>query len=91
MYLRSFELDRKLYRKFFHIVFQTWPQNSYLESYRFRYPFASGHKGPGFKSPGGYLCETRILLLALSCYIGDPDMIDHICGLVWGGLRPKPS
>jgi hypothetical protein len=40
--------------------------------------------------PMGYLCETGILLLALSCYIGDPDVIDH-CGLVWGGLRPKPS
>jgi hypothetical protein len=45
------------------------------------YPFASHHKGPGFKSPGGYLCETRILLLALSRYIGDPDVIDY-CGLV---------
>jgi hypothetical protein len=54
------------------------------------YPFASCHKGPGFKSPGGYLCETGILLLALSCYIGDPNVIDH-CGLVWGGPRPEPS
>jgi hypothetical protein len=26
---------------------------------------------------GGYLCETGILLLALSRYIGDPDLIDH--------------
>ncbi len=43
---------------------------------------ASYHKGPGFKSPGGYLCETGILLLVLSCYIGDPDVIDHFCGLV---------
>jgi hypothetical protein len=42
------------------------------------------------QSPGGYLCETGILLLALSRYIGDPDMIDH-CGLVWGGLCPEPS
>jgi hypothetical protein len=32
------------------------------------YPFASRHKGCGFKSPGGYVCETRNLLLALSCY-----------------------
>ncbi len=32
------------------------------------YPFASHHKGPGFKSPGGYFRETRILLLALSLY-----------------------
>ncbi len=30
------------------------------------YPFASSHKGPGFKSPGGYFCETGILLLVLS-------------------------
>jgi hypothetical protein len=55
------------------------------------YPFASCHKGPRFKSPGGYLCETGILLLALSRYIGDPDVIDNFCGLVWGGLRPEPS
>jgi hypothetical protein len=31
--------------------------------------------------PLGDLCETGILLLALSRYIGDPDVIDH-CGLV---------
>ncbi len=55
------------------------------------YLFASHHKGPRFKSPGGYLCETGILLLALSRYIGDPDVIDHHCGLVWGGPRPEPS
>ncbi len=54
------------------------------------YLFASCHKGPRFKSLGGYLCETGILLLALSRYIGDPDVIDHH-GLVWGGLRPEPS
>jgi hypothetical protein len=46
--------------------------------------FASHHKGPGFKTPG-------ILLLALSRYIGDPDVIDHFCGFVWGGLHPEPS
>jgi hypothetical protein len=46
------------------------------------YLFASCHKGPRFKCPGGYLCETGILLLALSRYIGDPDVIDHHCGLV---------
>ncbi len=40
--------------------------------------------------PRGLFCETGILLLALSPYIGDPDVIDH-CGLVWGGLRRKPS
>jgi hypothetical protein len=39
------------------------------------YPFASCHKGLGFKSPGGYFCETGILLLALSCYIGDHNVI----------------
>jgi hypothetical protein len=43
--------------------------------------------GTQVQSPGGYLSENRILLLALSRYIGDPDIIDH-CGLVWGGLRP---
>ncbi len=46
------------------------------------YPFASRHKGPGFKSPGGYLCETGIFLLGLSRYIGDPDVIDHHCDLI---------
>ncbi len=55
------------------------------------YLFASRHKGPRFKSPGGYLCETGFLLLALSRYIGDPDVIDHHCRLVWGGPRPEPS
>ncbi len=37
--------------------------------------------GTQVQSPAGYLCKTRILLLALSHYIHDPDMIDH-CGLV---------
>jgi hypothetical protein len=32
------------------------------------HPFASRHKGPGFKTPRGALCETGILPLALSCY-----------------------
>jgi hypothetical protein len=45
------------------------------------YPFASCQKGPRFKSPGGYSCETRILLLALSRYSVDSDVIDH-CGLI---------
>ncbi len=40
--------------------------------------------------PRGHLCETWILLLELSHYIGDPDVINH-CGLVWGGLWPEPS
>ncbi len=46
--------------------------------------------GTRVQSPGGHLCETRILLLALSRYIGDPNVNDH-CGLVWGRLRPEPS
>jgi hypothetical protein len=32
--------------------------------------------------PRGYICETGILLLALSRYMDDPDLIDHFCGLV---------
>jgi hypothetical protein len=36
------------------------------------------------------LCETGILLLSLSRYIGDPDIIDH-CGLVRGELHPEAS
>ncbi len=55
------------------------------------YLFASRHKGPRFKSPEGDLWETGILLLAMSRYIDDPDVIDNFCGLVWGGLHPKPS
>ncbi len=46
--------------------------------------------GTRVQSSGGQLCETGILLLELSRHIGDPDVIDHY-GLVWGGLRPKPS
>ncbi len=46
--------------------------------------------GTQVQSPGGYLCETRIILLALSCYISDPNVIDH-CDLVWGGLCPELS
>jgi hypothetical protein len=48
-------------------------------------------QGTWVQIPWGYLCETGILLLALSCYIGDPDVIDHFCGLVWGRLHPEPS
>jgi hypothetical protein len=33
--------------------------------------------GTRVQSPGGYFCVTGILLLALSRYIGDPDVIDH--------------
>ncbi len=39
-------------------------------------------RDPGSNPQGGYLSETGILLLALFCYIGDPDVIDHFCGLV---------
>jgi hypothetical protein len=46
--------------------------------------------GTRVQSPGGYLCETRILLLALSRYIGDSNVIDQ-CGLVWGWLHPESS
>jgi hypothetical protein len=46
--------------------------------------------GTQVQTPGGYLCETGILLLVLPCYIHDQDVIDH-CGLVWGRLYPKPS
>ncbi len=53
-------------------------------------PFCFPSWGTRVQSPAGYLCETGIFLLALSRYIGDPDVIDH-CGLVWGGLCPKPS
>ncbi len=47
--------------------------------------------GTRVQNPWGDLCETGILRLALSRYIGDPDVIDDFCGLVWGGLRPEPS
>ncbi len=46
--------------------------------------------GTQVQSPGGNLCETGILLLALSRYIGDPAVIDHCC-IFWGGLLPEPS
>ncbi len=46
--------------------------------------------GTQVQSSGGNLCETGILLLALSRYIGDPDVIGH-CGPIWGRLRPEPS
>jgi hypothetical protein len=45
------------------------------------HPFASRHEGPRFNTPGGFLCETGIFLLALSGYISDPNVID-LCGLV---------
>jgi hypothetical protein len=53
-------------------------------------PVCFPSQGTRVQIPWGALCETGILLV-LSHYIGDPDMIDHFCGLVWGGLRPEPS
>ncbi len=56
-------------------------------------PICFSSWGTRVQSPGEYLCETRILgilLLALSRYIGDPDVIDH-CGLVWDRLCLEPS
>ncbi len=47
-------------------------------------------QGTRVHSPGGYLCETGILLLTCSRYIGDHNVIDH-GGLVWGRPRPEPS
>jgi hypothetical protein len=45
-------------------------------------PVCFPSQGTQVQIPRGYLCETGILLLALSRYIGDPDVIDHFCGLV---------
>jgi hypothetical protein len=42
---------------------------------------------PGLKTPGGPCVKPGF---SCSCYIGDPDVIDH-CGLVWGGPRPEQS
>jgi hypothetical protein len=53
-------------------------------------PVCSQPQGTQVQISWGDLCETGILLLALSRYIGDPDVIDHH-GLVWGGLCPEPS
>ncbi len=39
-------------------------------------------QGTRVQNPWGDLSETGILLLALSCYIGDPDVIDNFYGLV---------
>jgi hypothetical protein len=62
-----------------------------------RQPFCFQSQGTRVQIPKGYLCETGILLLALSIfllalsrYIGDPDVIDH-CGLLWGRPRPEQS
>ncbi len=49
------------------------------------YPFASRDEGPGFNPQGGYLCETGICLLALSCCIGDPNVIWSLTLLPFSG------
>ncbi len=40
-------------------------------------PVCFPSQGTQVQIPRGDLCETGILLLALSRYIGDPDVIDH--------------
>jgi hypothetical protein len=54
-------------------------------------PICFPSQGTRVQNPRGDLCETGILLLAFSRYIGDPDVIDYFCGLVLGGLRPEAS
>ncbi len=56
-----------------------------------RLPVCFLSQGTQVQIPWGVLMWNRILLLALSRYIGDPDVIDHHCGLVWGGPRPGLS
>ncbi len=46
--------------------------------------------GTQVQSPGGVLMWNRDSPVSLSCYIGDPDVIDN-CGLVWGRLCTKLS
>jgi hypothetical protein len=48
-------------------------------------------QGTQVQIPGGDLCETGILLLALSCYISDPDVIRSLASspsrcFTWGDL-----
>jgi hypothetical protein len=45
-------------------------------------PVCFPSQGTQVQNPLGDLCETGILLLAVSRYIGDPDVIDHFCGLI---------
>ncbi len=42
-------------------------------------------------NPLGVLMWYRDSPVCNVCYICDPDVIDHFCGLVWGGLCPEPS
>jgi hypothetical protein len=41
------------------------------------------------RTPNLQLAATQPQMM--SRYIGDPDVIDHHCSLVWGGLHPKLS
>jgi hypothetical protein len=52
---REYCLDPAISHIFLHVSLVQWTNL-----------FASRHKGHRFKSPGGYLCETGILLLAMS-------------------------
>jgi hypothetical protein len=45
-------------------------------------PVCFPSQGTQVQIPWGDLCETGIHLLAMSCYISDPDVIGHFCGLV---------
>ncbi len=54
-------------------------------------PICFPSQGTWVQNPKEDLCETGILLSSFSRYIGDPDVIDNFCGLVWGRLRPEPS
>jgi hypothetical protein len=54
-------------------------------------PICFPSQGTRVQIPWGALYETGILLLALSRYIGDPNVIDNFCGLVRGRLCPKSS
>ncbi len=40
-------------------------------------PVCFASQGTQVQIPRGDLCETGILLLAMTRYIGDPDVIDH--------------
>jgi hypothetical protein len=80
-------------------MYYSWLFYVYVQSLQFycihtQFHWSSGPPVCFMKYPGSilreYLCGTGILLLALSCYIGDPDVIDH-CDLIWGRLRPKLS
>ncbi len=53
-------------------------------------PVCFPSQGTRVQNPWGDLYETRILLLELSRPIGDPEVIDYFCSLVWE-LRPEPS